>query len=159
MFVAHRLAVSQLHVDLVAAERDGRITELRITHEPAVWRRFQSGAAVETLKPDLLVELTSLDDWERRWFVEVDRATAHLPAVVKKCLTYQRYWRSGRETALHEVFPKVLWSVPDTERGRAIQDAIRRTQGLNPNLFSTATAERTVEVLSAPHQSNPSERR
>lgn len=145
-FVAHCLAATELHIQLVEAEAAGQISELAVVHEPATWRRFSFGSGVETLKPDLVVELTAAG-WELRWFVEVDRATEHLPAVIRKCLVYQRYWQSGREAALHPVFPRVLWSVPDEKRLGAVQVAIESNQRLEPTLFLVATAKDSASVL------------
>ena len=102
---------------------------------------------METLRPDLLVELTTTDGWELRWFIEVDRGTEHLPTVVRKCQAYERYWRSGREADHHEVFPRVLWSVPDQKRADAISGAIGRTRNLTVDLFRLTTATETVKTM------------
>lgn len=142
----HLLACAEVSVQLAEAQRDGSAAALTVTHEPATWRRFVGQhAAREVLKPDLLVELTTPDGWELRWFVEVDRATEHLPTVVRKCAQYQGYWQAGVEP--HPVFPRVLWSVPDERRARAIEQAIARSPNLADDLFRVATAERTLPVL------------
>lgn len=146
-FVEHALAVAEVHVQLVEAERAGAVTQLRVGHERDAWRRFATTAGVETLRPDLLVEVTTTDGWELRWFVEVDRGTEHLPTVVRKCQAYERYWRSGREADHHEVFPRVLWSVPDQRRADAVQSAITGTRLLTPELYQVSTAAQTTAVI------------
>lgn len=150
-YVDHALAAGDLHVALVAAERTGHIDRVRILHEPATWRRFGRGTSLVTLKPDLLVELSTRDGtgglWELRWFVEIDRATEHLPTVLAKCRTYEQYWRSGRESERHEVFPRVLWSVPHRRRAEAIAAAVRGSPQLTNELFAVAEAPDAVAVI------------
>jgi hypothetical protein len=142
----HVLACAELSVQLAEAERRDVLASLTITHEPNTWRRFVGPhGGTEILKPDLLIELVTTDGWELRWFVEVDRATEHLPTVIRKCTQYQRYWQSGAEP--HPIFPRVLWSVPDERRAAAIDAAIERTGGLTDDLFRVATTEQTVQVL------------
>lgn len=144
--VLHLLACAEVCVQLAEAERRGLLSSLTVTNEPNTWRRFVGlHAAREVLKPDLLVELTTPDGWELRWFVEVDRATEHLPTVIRKCAQYQRYWQAGIEP--HPVFPRVLWSVPDERRAAAIEKAIARTPSLTDDLFQVATTDRTLSVL------------
>lgn len=145
-FVAHHLAVAQVHVDLLAAETKGQVTDLCITHEPDTWRRYLDGEAVTVLKPDLLVELSTPDGWALRWWVEVDRSTEHLPTVLRKAERYERYWRSGAEVRRHPVFPRVLWSVPDEGRAEQLRAGLadgRHTSGL----FVVVTAEETTSQL------------
>lgn len=153
-FVDHALAVLELHLRLVEAERSGGLSDLRVAHEPAIWRRFTTASGPETLKPDLLVELTTADGWELRWFVEVDRGTEHLPTVLAKCQIYERYWRSGHEAAIHEVFPRVCWSVPSENRAAAISRAIHRASGVTDDLFRVATAEETPALLANTNQNS-----
>lgn len=148
-FLLHCLATTQLHVDLLAAERTGRCTDLRIEHEPGNWRRFSRGMGSETLKPDLLVELTTPQRWELRWWVEVDRATEHRPAILAKCLLYQDYWQSGAELARHPVFPRVLWSVPDERRADELRNLVAGEPRLEPELFRVATVHETLKLLLA----------
>lgn len=146
-FVGHALAIAELHVQLVEAHRAGAVTGLHVGHERDAWRRFTTTAGVETLRPDLLVEVTTTDGWELRWFVEVDRGTEHLPTVIRKCQTYERYWRSGREADHHEIFPRVLWSVPDQRRADAVQSAIAGTRLLTTELYQVAIARQTTATI------------
>jgi hypothetical protein len=150
-FVEHTLAGSEIHVALVEAERGGKVEGLTIVHEPRTWRRFTStGGQIEVLKPDLMVELATPDGWELRWWVEVDRGTEHIPTVVRKCQVYARYWRSGVEAQHHEVFPRILYSVPDKGRAAKITATIGRTRTLPRDLFRVATTDDTVATLTKP---------
>ena len=64
-----------------------------------------------------------------------------------KCSAYQRYWRSGAEKSHHSVFPRILWSVPDSARLRRIESAISGTKALHQDLFRVATATDTRSAL------------
>lgn len=143
-FVDHALAAAEVHVQLVEAQRAGTIAELTVGHERDALRRFVTTSGIEQLRPDLLVEVTTADGWELRWFVEIDRGTEHLSTVLRKCQVYERYWHSGREAVHHDVFPRVLWSVPDHRRATAIEAAIRESRRLTSDLYRVATANDTV---------------
>jgi hypothetical protein len=55
-FLTHTLAVAQAHVELVQADRSGRLELLSADVEPDCWRRYVgSGGAREVLRPDLYV--------------------------------------------------------------------------------------------------------
>ncbi len=128
------------------ATRDGHAEQLRITAEPDSWRSFVGHHGQrEILKPDLLVEAVTEQRLELRWFVEVDRATEHLPTILRKCQQYQAYWRSGAEP--HPVFPRVLWSVPDKRRADRIERLLAGAKGFESGLFVVATDEATTAVL------------
>ncbi len=145
-FVAHTIACAEVAVRLHEATRDGSARSLTVTTEPDTWRSFVGRHSQrEILKPDLLVEVITDTRMELRWFVEVDRATEHLPTILRKCQQYQAYWRSGAEA--HPVFPRVLWSVPDQRRAERITRLLDRTTGFEPGLFVVATDEATTAVL------------
>lgn len=158
-FLEHTLAVAQVAIDLVVAERqhkhpeqdghDRRTLEIvSLQPEPECWRRFQIGLrGTEVLKPDLFVALATAD-YEDRWFVEVDRGTESTNAVVRKCMIDLDYLRSGIEQQKHDVFPKVLWIVPTAHRQRLIERAIDRTRGLRSvDLFVVVTAGDALATL------------
>ncbi len=146
IFVDHTLAVSQLVVDLTMAERAGLCELLGVQGEPDCWRTFSGVAGRVLLRPDLTITL-GVNDYELSYFVELDRATEHLPAVLRKCQTYQSYYRSGREQAAHGVFPRVCWVVPDEARAEALRAALDRNRHLTKGLFLVTTSADSVETL------------
>jgi hypothetical protein len=145
-FVDHTLAVSQLAVDLTMAEQAGRCEVSRVQGEPDCWRTFSGVAGRVLLRPDLVITL-GLGDYEADYFIELDRATEHLPAVLRKCQTYQSYYRSGREQAAHGVFPRVCWVVPDELRAEALRALLDRNSHLTKGLFLVTTSADSVEIL------------
>jgi hypothetical protein len=125
-FVAHRLAVSELYVELVEAERAGGCRLLEFAAEPLSWRHFSApygGTAI--LKPDAFVRLRT-GDYERGAFVEVDRATESAAVLRRKCCVYRRYWETGREQERRGYFPDVVFAVPDETRREVVLDVAAR---------------------------------
>jgi hypothetical protein len=145
-FVDHTLAITQLVTDLTVSSRSGTFDLLDVQAEPRCWRRVPAMGTPQLLRPDLFVALGA-GEFEHRRFVEVDRGTEHVPAVLRKCRTYDAYYRSGQEQADHGVFPRVLWVVPDERRRRQVQDAIEGDRRLTPGLFVVSTTPDAVEAL------------
>ncbi|WP_232331492.1 replication-relaxation family protein [Agromyces laixinhei] len=146
-FVAHTLAVADIAVSLLEQAHADRFELLELELEPASWRSFNgSGASVITLKPDLLV-VTADARTETHSFIEVDRATEHLPAVLRKCQTYQRHQRTGIEQQTRDLYPAVVWIVPGIDRAQKIREAIAADRGLDPGLLTIITGEQTLATL------------
>lgn len=147
MFVAHTLAVSELYVRLHEAARGGELQLLgSVATEPGCWRSVPSVSGRSLLKPDLFI-VTGSDEFEYRWFVEVDLGTEHAPAIQRKCRAYEAYYRSGVEQAEHGVFPRVLWVAPDDQRAGRIRGAIERMSELTSALFLVTTDEQAIKAL------------
>jgi hypothetical protein len=150
-FLAHTLAVSELYVRLMEAERQGQAA-LRLGEfhtEPACWRSFAAPSAGRvTLKPDAEVTL-GLGRFEDRWFIEVDRATESRSTLDRKLGCYLRYWQSGQEQARTGIFPKVLWIVPDSARVDLLVDGCGRLPVAAWPLFTVATEADAVDRLLA----------
>jgi hypothetical protein len=146
LFTEHTLAIGELVVGLTLAARSGRCQLLACQTEPRCWRDLHGLAGRMTLKPDLLVAL-GIGDYEDRFFIEVDRGTEHLPALMRKCTLYDTYYRTGTEQQRHGVFPRVCLIVPDTLRAERLSGAIAANQRLEPALFVVTTTERALETL------------
>lgn len=146
-FVAHAVAVTQLYVDLVEAERAGGLELLRFNAEPRCWRHYASRRGVDvTLKPDADVTVAE-GDFEHHWFVEVDRATESRPRLLRKAGEYLDFYRSGIEQAARGVTPRVLYVVP-TERRRAdVLDVFSRLDAEHWHLFAVCLPSEAVAVL------------
>ncbi|HEX6656023.1 MAG TPA: replication-relaxation family protein [Candidatus Limnocylindria bacterium] len=143
----HCLAIADCHLALVTAVRTGRLELLRVATEPDSWRSYLSvGGATEVLKPDLYA-VTATGEYEDHWFVEVDRATESLPTLLRKCVQYERYRRTGREQAKTGVFPLVVWVVPDEQRAAKLRAALHSVRGLDPDLFRITTPEPFAELV------------
>lgn len=147
-FLAHTLATAEFAVRAKEAELRGELDVLELDTEPSCWRPFQGPLSVVTLKPDLFTVVANTEV-EAHVFVEIDRGTEHLPAVIKKCRTYQQYLQAGIEQQASGVFPAVLWITPDAERARKLRLAIRSEPDLPPDLFTICEEAAALNALSS----------
>lgn len=146
-FTAHTLAAAEIAVRVFEATYDDRLELLELEAEPDCWREYQNAAGGRVwLKPDLFV-VTANAQVESHAFVEVDLATEHLPAVLRKCETYHRYWRTGQEQATRELFPAVVWITPTEARAEKLRRAIRDHPNLAPDLFHVVTPDQALDAL------------
>jgi hypothetical protein len=149
-FLAHTLEVAELATTLLERSRIGEFDLLELEAEPTCWRSFGGrGGTTVTLRPDLLV-VTADESTETHSFVEVDRATEHLPAVIRKCQTYQRHWEDGHEEATRGLYPAVVWIVPTELRADKLRHAIAQERTLRGDLFFVITAREALQQLAPP---------
>lgn len=152
-FIRHYLAIGDAHLALVTAQRAGQLELGTVQIEPACWRSYLGqGGERQLLKPDLYAVATAVEDgrpseYEDSWFIEVDRATESLPTVLRQCQQYEAYRRQGSEQTEHDVFPKVLWVVPDERRATSLRDGIQRSPKLDDDLFTVTTQDRFIGVV------------
>jgi hypothetical protein len=148
-FTAHAVAVADVVVAMRERAAVGDFELLALQAEPMCWRTFNGpGTVVTTLKPDLFA-VTADATTETYSFVEVDLGTEHLPAVLRKCHTYQRYHAAGAEQRSNGVFPAVVWIVKTERRADSIRSAINGEPDLDAALFWIITSD------SARHQLAP----
>lgn len=146
-FAQHTLAIAEQAIRLIEGAQGGGHEVLALETEPDCWRRWVGPTGTtQWLKPDLFV-VTADANFESHAYVEVDRDTEHLPAIVRKCLAYQRYWATGIEQANADLFPAVVWVVPTAGRADRILTAIRSESALRSELFHVVTNEKALEVL------------
>jgi Replication-relaxation len=144
----HSLAITQVFVDLTAAERARQLAVVQFVGGSAAWRSFHGpGGARVILKPDAYV-VVRIGGYEDHWFLEVDLGTEHLPALARRQAVYLGYWQSGIEQAKHEVFPRVLWLVPDQHRADSVAGVIARQPADVRSLFAVSLhAEAVTRML------------
>lgn len=143
----HALAVAEVFVRVVLAGRSGELRLLRFVGEPGAWRSFHgAGGARVTLAPDAYL-VTSVDGFEDHWFLEVDLGTESAATLSRKLAVYRGYWQSGTEQAAREVFPKVLWLVPDESRVGVLTKVISRQPPEARALFVVSRAGDVVTRL------------
>jgi hypothetical protein len=145
-FLDHTLAVAEVAVTIAEHERAGGFEILDLQSEPSCWRSFSRGlAGRDVLKSDLFLSVAD-NEYEHRWFIEVDRGTESTRAIRDKCQVYEDYRRSGVEQNLHDIFPKVLWIVPTASRAQRLRDLIARGRNLTADLH-TVTPNRPSDYL------------
>jgi hypothetical protein len=149
-FLAHCLAVADVHLSLLSIADHAAAVSTRVATEPACWRRFTGqGGEARWLQPDLAAVI-STDEFDDRWFIEVDLGTESLPTLLRKCGQYEAYRASGIEQVERGAFPLVLWVFTKPERADKLEATVRRSPRLTPQLYRYATMERLVDVVSEP---------
>jgi hypothetical protein len=115
-FVEHSIAVTECQIVLRAMALRGTVELIHFETEPWCWRHyFGPGGAPKTLRPDAFV-ITASGEWEDRWYLEVDQSSEAPSRIRTKALNYISYWQSGKEQASSDIFPRVLFVVPDDRR-------------------------------------------
>jgi len=144
-FLKHTVAVSEVVVGLIEAERAGQLELVAWAGEPRCWQRFAGRHGVyEILKPDLRL-ITARDDFEQHFFVEVDLGTEHRGAVFRKCRQYQDHYRLGdMASAVH---PRVAWLAPTEERANWIAKLILQQPSLTAELFAVRSMDAALDLL------------
>lgn len=140
--VEHTLAITEIFVETIEVARSSDTISLEnFSFEPTSWRDYQKLSGVGlTLKPDVYLELLN-GEYEDHYFLEIDRSTESLARVVNTCKKYIEYYRSGIEQRQKEVFPYVLWIVPDDKRKTAILKAIQNELYNFWELFTVITLD------------------
>jgi hypothetical protein len=142
-FIRHALAVSELFVQLRTTAGAGvRLVDYRA--EADAWIPDGLGG---WLKPDAYTVLASTVA-EDHWAIEVDRATEHLPTVERKLATYLDFVRRG-QLGPYGVMPRVLVTVPDERRHRAIAELVERLPAPSDVLFHVVVESEAVALLTA----------
>ena len=148
-FVAHALAVTDCYGQLQALAAEGRIELLAFETEPGGWRSYHAAGGIRRLlKPDAFV-ITGSAEWEDRWFLEIDRNTESPSRLRTKAEAYISYWLSGREQADTDVFPRVVWVVPDEARKAKIVDVLAALPPEHWRLFGVCCDVEFAEVVMA----------
>ena len=145
-FLAHTLAIAECYVQFTELCRGKGLNLVRVELEPECWRPYSHKGKPETLKPDLFA-VTHCDDYEDRWFIEVDLDTQAPVRVVDKCRRYHEYYRSGKEQAAHKMLPLSVWIVPDAARKESLTKHIRNEFKELPNIFIVITPDELERLI------------
>ena len=138
-FVEHTLAIAELYVTLIEADRDRQLELLAFDAEPTCWRTYTTPfAATVIVKPDALVRVAA-GEYEHVSFVEIDRATQGRGALLRKINTYVAYYKTGREQTATGVFPQVIWITTTAARARFLTELIAGLPADGRRLFAVTT--------------------
>ncbi|CAM3526707.1 hypothetical protein TSOC111612_00865 [Tsukamurella ocularis] len=147
-FVRHTLAVTEMAVQLTAyAAHTTGVEQSTVIPEPTCWRRYHDRhGTTHILRPDVAATITTAD-FEYHWLIEVDLATEGRSTIKRKCEHHIAAYEHARRTGNTNVYPRVLWSVPDHQRCRQIETVIRRLPAPIRPLFTVATFTDTPPAL------------
>lgn len=146
-FLEHTLAKAECAVQITTLCRESADLHLMwIDAEPDCWRPFSDNGKKIQLKPDLFV-VNRYDGYEDRWFIEIDLGTESTSQVLEKCRAYRRYYDTGLEQGASDMFPLVVWIVPDEKRKVALTERIRESLHTEPKLFLVITPGELKRML------------
>lgn len=149
-FLAHTLAVTDIHVQLHEAASAGAFQLSAVQVETEAWRPYVGPSGTKSiLKPDLMVTVSS-DTYDDHWYLEIDLGTESMPVLLRKSAAYEAYRRTGRAQTEHGVFPRVLWVLSTPARVARLQAAIVSESGLPDRVFTCIVTEDLIDTLSSP---------
>lgn len=139
-FLAHTLAVAEIAIQLIeiCRKHEPELTALQL--EPECWRSYSDVGVALSLKPDLYAA-TMTEEYDDRYFLEVDLNTESPIKILEKCEKYHKYYRSGLEQEEYESFPLTIWIVPDKARKMRLITHLRKMFDKQPKLFAVITGD------------------
>lgn len=145
-FLAHTLAVAETAIRLIeiCREHEPQITALQL--EPECWRAYSSAGVSYSLKPDLYAA-TATEEYEDRYFIEVDLDTESPAKIIDKCEKYHAYYRSGLEQEESEMFPLTVWIVPSITRKEKLIRHLREAFDKQAKLFAVITCDELEHLV------------
>lgn len=144
-FLNHTLAVSETYTQLFESSFGGALGSLEVAVEPETWRPLADGSG-GVLKPDLFVSLATAEE-EVFAYVEIDLATEHAAAVRRKVALYASYRATGRDQDRIDLFPLVIWAVPDQRRAATLRRYLEPEDGRAPGLHQVVLTSELINAL------------
>lgn len=138
-FLAHTLAVAEAAIKLIEISRghEPQISALQL--EPECWRPYSHAGVSCSLKPDLYAAVVT-EEYEDRYFIEIDLDTESPVKIIEKCQKYHAYYRSGLEQEESGMFPLTVWIVPDKARKEKLIRHMREAFDKQAKLFAVITS-------------------
>lgn len=145
-FLAHTLAVAEIAIKFteICREHEPQITALQL--EPECWRAYSSAGVSLSLKPDLYAATTT-EEYEDRYFIEVDLDTESPAKIIEKCQKYHAYYRSGLEQEESEMFPLTVWVVPSDSRKEKLIRHLEEAFDKQAKLFAVITCDELEHLI------------
>jgi len=147
-FLKHALTVSEAYVQIIELCEKHGLNHIKTDFEPACWRGFtDENSRWVYLKPDLFTVVKN-GKYEDRYFIEVDLGTEAPCIVLDKCRRYSYYYRLLAEQKDSDVFPLVVWQVPNVDRKARLQKHITKYSDLHhKNIFIVITPDEFEGLL------------
>ena len=134
-FLTHTLLISETYLQLIEICAQNDMTLSQIQFEPECWRQ-QNGdtGKPQILKPDMYAVIKG-GGYQDHYFFEIDCDTENVARIVDKCERYIQYLHSGTEQEQNDVFPYVVWIVPDGKRKNSIKRHLHVQFKIRADLF------------------------
>lgn len=145
-FLAHTLAVAEMAIRLTEICRKYPPVLTALQLEPECWRPYSHIGVMTALKPDLYIATVN-DEYEDRYFIEVDLDTESPAKVIEKCEKYHRYYNTGLEQEESGIFPLTVWIVPSSARKERLIAGLRQAFDKRPLLFAVITEDELERLM------------
>lgn len=145
-FLAHTLAVAETAVRLLETCRKHGPEMTALQLEPECWRTYSNAGVSISLKPDLYAATMS-EEYEDRYFIEVDLDTESPAKIIEKCRKYHAYYHSGLEQEASGMFPLTVWIVPGISRKEKLIRYLKETFDKQPKLFAVITCDELEHLI------------
>ena len=99
-----------------------------------------------SLKPDLYA-VTVTEEYEDRYFIEVDLDTESPAKIIEKCQKYHTYYRSGLEQEASEMFPLTVWIVPSAARKEKLIRHLKEAFDKQARLFAVIACDELERLI------------
>lgn len=145
-FLAHTLAIAETAIRLIEICRKYEPQLSVIQLEPECWRVYSNAGASCSLRPDLYAATMS-EEYEDRYFIEVDLDTESPAKIIEKCQKYHAYYRSGLEQEESGMFPLTVWIVPSVARKERLIRYLKESFDKQAKLFAVITDEELEHLI------------
>lgn len=136
----HTLTIAECFISLHSLERDDKLTVITYQPEPGC----HLSVAGTQLTPDAYAELgLPAPRLKFRYWLEIDRGTENIDTIKGKCVRYWRAYQAWQE----DVFPFVVFVVPDAARRRDIARVVAGGPGEAHALFEVCELDGFAEVI------------
>lgn len=152
--VEHTLAITEIFVEFKELEQLGKIKLEDFQFEPKSWRYYADiGGSSLILKPDAFAKIT-VGEYEDFYFFELDRSSESLTRIINTCKKYIHYYNTGIEQRVNDIFPFVLWIVPDERRKENISNAIHLKLNNFWQMFQVVTLDEFSQFIHGENNDN-----
>lgn len=145
-YLAHSLAVAETAIQLIEICREYEPEIVSLQLEPECWRAYSNAGTSLSLKPDLYAAAMT-EEYEDRYFIEVDLDTESPAKIIEKCQKYHAYYRSGLEQEESEMFPLTVWIVPSITRKEKLIRSLREAFDKQAKLFAVITCDELKHLI------------
>ena len=141
----HALAVTEVYVQLVEAQRTGRIADVAAKGEPACHIKLVGSSQV--LRPDAYMQFRTErgGKWgTAEWFIEIERSDEGASSTLDKLEKYLAYEEQLTDAT---IMPQVLFVALKPERRVYLERLLDRHAAAERDLFIVASFNEAVEAM------------
>lgn len=120
----------------------------KVEFEPKSWKQYLYDNKNKYLRPDLFMSIEK-DGYEYLYFIEIDLASESMTDIIRQCESYHDCYNSRAMQNEYDIFPIVLWIVPDEKRKERFVKVLKEQYERTNHLFTIITAEELQDFMLA----------